>query len=129
MPRLFFPFKVKKQMASRIVNPFTTIQDRNFRRHSSMHVTIHDGTFRRVYYSYTRISGSWNALRPGSEEENFYNVTMIMIIQSSCLREQRTHKLDFRVQNNLFLLRYFMLKRLCPLSHDSILCGTSVIER
>ena len=51
-----------------IINPFTTIHDGNFRRHSSMYVTIHDGNFRRIYYSYTRICGSWYALRPGSEE-------------------------------------------------------------
>ena len=49
-------------------NPFTTIHDGNFRRHSSMYVTIHDGNFRRIYYSYTRIRGSWYALRPESEE-------------------------------------------------------------
>ena len=49
-------------------NPFTTIHDGNFRRHSSMYVTIHDGNFRRIYYSYTRIRGSWYAPRPGSEE-------------------------------------------------------------
>ena len=50
------------------INPFTTIHDGNFRRHSSMYVTIHDGNFRRIYYSYTRIPGSWYAIRPGSEE-------------------------------------------------------------
>ena len=50
--------------------PFTTIHDGNFRRHSAMYVTIHDGNFRRIYYSYTRIRGSWYALRPGSEEVN-----------------------------------------------------------
>ena len=49
-------------------NPFTSIHDGNFRRHLSMYVTIHDGNFRRIYYSYTRILGSWYALRPGSEE-------------------------------------------------------------
>ena len=30
-----------------LINPFTTIHDRNFRRHSSMYVIIHDGNFRR----------------------------------------------------------------------------------
>ena len=49
-------------------NPFTTIHDGNFRRHSSMYVTIHYGNFHQIYYSYTRIPGSWYALRPGSEE-------------------------------------------------------------
>ena len=44
--------------------------DGNFCRHSSMYVTIHDGNFRRIYYSYTRIRGSWYALWPGSEEVN-----------------------------------------------------------
>ena len=44
------------------INPFTTIHDRNFRRHSSSYVTIHDGNFRRIYYSYTRIPGYWHAL-------------------------------------------------------------------
>ena len=48
-------------------HPFTTIHDENFRRHSSCYVTIHEGNSRRIYYSYTRIPGSWHALRPGSE--------------------------------------------------------------
>ena len=39
----------------------------NFRRHSSCYLTIHDGNFRRIYYNYTRILGSWHALWPGSE--------------------------------------------------------------
>ena len=55
---------------SNIINPFTTIHDGNFRRHSSCYVTIHDGNFRRIYYDYTRIPGSWHALRPGSEVVN-----------------------------------------------------------
>ena len=50
------------------VNPFTTIHDGNFRRHSLMYVTILDRNSRRIYYSYIRIRGSWYALRPGSEE-------------------------------------------------------------
>ena len=41
--------------------------DGDFRRHSSIYVTMHDGNFRRIYYSYTRIPGSWHALWPGSE--------------------------------------------------------------
>ena len=36
-----------------------------------MYVTIHDGNFRRIYYSYTRIRASWYALQPGSEEVKF----------------------------------------------------------
>ena len=62
------PLYVKDRL--NLVNPFTTIHDGNFRRHSSMYVTIHDGNFRRIYYSYTKIPGSWYALRPGSEEVN-----------------------------------------------------------
>ena len=48
-------------------NPFTTIHDGNFHRHSSCYLNMHDGNFRRIYYSHTRIPGSWHALRPGSE--------------------------------------------------------------
>ena len=48
-------------------NPFTTIYDGNFRRHSSSYITIHDGNFGRIYHSYTRIPGSWYSLRTGSE--------------------------------------------------------------
>ena len=58
------------------INPFTTIHDGNFRRHSSMYVTIHNGNFRRIYYSYTRIRGSWYALRPGSEEVKFHCIAL-----------------------------------------------------
>ena len=50
------------------ISPFTTIHDGNFRHHLSMYATIHDGNIRRIYYSYTRIPGSWYGLRPGSEE-------------------------------------------------------------
>ena len=49
-----------------LLNPFTNIHDENFRRHTSMYVTIHDGNFRKLYYIYTRIPGSWYALRSGS---------------------------------------------------------------
>ena len=57
---------LSQQMAN--MNPLTTIHDENSRCHSAMYVTIHDGNSRRIYYSYTRIPGSWHALRLGSEE-------------------------------------------------------------
>ena len=61
-----FPHSCNNPYSAEIFNPFTTIHDGNFRRHSSMYVTIHlhDGNFRRIYYSYTRIPGSWHAPRP-----------------------------------------------------------------
>ena len=65
-------FKYCWLMSHFIFNPFTTIHDGHFRCHSSCYVTIHDGNFRRIYYSYTRIPGSWHALRAGSEVVNMY---------------------------------------------------------
>ena len=46
---------------------FTTIHDENFRRHSLMYVTIHDGNSRQLYNISTSTPGSWHALRPGSQ--------------------------------------------------------------
>ena len=49
-----------------IINLFTTIHDGNFHRHLSMNVTIKWHKFSSNIY-YTSISGSWHALRPGSQ--------------------------------------------------------------
>ena len=61
------------------INLFTTIHDGNFRRDSSMYVTKHDENFHRIYYSYTRIRGSWYALRPGSEKVKSQNKITVFL--------------------------------------------------
>ena len=65
-----------------------------------MYVTIHDGNFRRIYYSYTRIPGSWYALRAGSEEVKYFFADLKVLGRGS--------HTQFQVSKNVnFIISYF----------------------
>ena len=73
-----------------------------------MYVTIHDGNFRRIYYSYTRIPGSWYALRPGSEEVKFRQEQTNKLL-SAVIRLKHT-KVKYAYLNIVSILYYHEIK-------------------